>query len=197
MLGGGGRVARESCSALAGGFDSRSGLPTDGKPKAGMRTSEQRNLAESRPEDAAEALDVIFIEGLQAQTVIGIHQDEQHAPQPVRIDIAAGLPRSLACRTDRLGDTIDYSELRAALLQLLATHRLQLLEALAEEMARLALEDFGAHWVRVVLVKPHKFDDVQSVGVAIERRREPRPREPSVLSLIGSGMVPGRAARSR
>jgi dihydroneopterin aldolase len=143
-------------------------------------------------------MDVIFIEGLQAQTVIGIHQNELHQPQPVRIDIAAGLPRSLACRTDRIGDTIDYSSLRSALLDLLANHKLQLLEALAEEMARLTLEDFGAHWVRVVAVKPAKFEDVAAVGVAIERRRETRPREPaSVLTLIASGMVPARPDERR
>jgi len=75
----------------------------------------------------------------------------------------------------------------------LASHKLQMLEALAEEMARLTLEDFGAHWVRVVLVKPAKFEDVAAVGVAIERRREARPREAaSVLSLIGAGSVPER-----
>jgi dihydroneopterin aldolase len=151
----------------------------------------RRVLPASRPETDSEPMDVIFIEGLQAQTVIGIHQSELHAAQPVRIDISAGLPRSLACRTDRIGDTIDYSELRAALLELLATHKLQLLEALAQEMARITLEGFGAHWVRVVVVKPGKFEDVASVGVAIERRREVRTREPaSVLTLIASGMVP-------
>jgi dihydroneopterin aldolase len=155
----------------------------------------RRVLPALRPTDAAsEPLDVIFIEGLQAQTVIGIHQNELHHPQPVRVDIAAGIPRSLACRTDRIGDTLDYGELRTALLGLLANHKLQLLEALAEEMARIALEDFGAWWVRVVLAKPAKFEDVASVGVAIERRREPRPREPaSVLTLIASGLVPARA----
>src|SRR5499427_6589030 len=148
----------------------------------------RKSIPALRPLDAAgEPLDVIFIEGLQAQTVIGIHESELHRPQPVRIDIAAGIPRSLACRTDRIGDTIDYSRLRVALLDLLATHKLKLLEALAEEMARVTLEEFDAHWVRVVLTKPAKFDDVAAVGVAIERRRELHPREQaSVLTLIAS-----------
>lgn len=162
----------------------RKGLPVARGPRTG-----------DNPADGAEPMDVIFIDGLRAQTVIGIFQNELHAPQPVRIDLAAGLPRSLACRTDRIGDTIDYGELRGAVLHLLATHKLQLLEALAEEIARITLEDFGAHWVRVVLVKPAKFEDVESVGVAIERRREVRQREPaSVLTLIAAGMVPGQDA---
>jgi 7,8-dihydroneopterin aldolase/epimerase/oxygenase len=152
----------------------------------------RKSLPALRPLDASgEPLDVIFIEGLQAQTVIGIHESELHRPQPVRIDIAVGIPRTLASRTDRIGDTIDYSELRTAFLKLLATHKLRLLEALAEEMARLTLDDFGAHWVRIVLAKPAKFDDVDAVGVAIERRREARQREHgSVLTLIAAGMVP-------
>lgn len=143
-------------------------------------------------EPGAEALDVIFIEGLQAPTVIGIHDSELHLPQPVRIDLAVGVPRVPACRSDRIGDTIDYGAVRADVLELLRTHRVQLLEALAEEIAQRVLERFGAHWVRVAAAKPRKFDDVDAVGVAIERRRDPRQREASVLHVIGSGMVPGR-----
>jgi dihydroneopterin aldolase len=141
-------------------------------------------------------MDVIFIEGLEAITVIGICENELHDPQPVRIDISAGVPRAMACSTDRIGDTIDYSEVRSAVLHLLATHRLQLLEALAEEIAQILLGRFGAHWARVVVVKPNKFEDLRSVGVAIERRRAQTPTAPgtsgdgSVLGRLGAGLVP-------
>lgn len=143
-----------------------------------------------------ETMDVIFIEGLEAITVIGICENELHDPQPVRIDISAGVPRAMACSTDRIGDTIDYSEVRSAVLHLLATHRLQLLEALAEEIAQILLGRFGAHWARVVVVKPNKFEDLRAVGVAIERRRAQASTatgaagDGSVLSRLGAGMVP-------
>lgn len=59
------------------------------------------------------------------------------------------------------------------------------------------MAEFGAHWVRVRVAKPRKFDDVASVGVVIERRRtaraEPPCRATSALRLIGAGMVPGDA----
>ena len=130
--------------------------------------------ATSEPEGlGAEPLDIIFIEGLEAITVIGICENELHDPQPVRIDIAAGIPRARACATDMIGDTIDYSAVRSDVLHLLKTHPYQLLEALAEDIAQRLLGQFGAHWARVVVVKPNKFDDVRSVGVVIERRREP------------------------
>lgn len=133
-----------------------------------------QTLSSGAPEahsPGAGAMDVIYIEGLEASTVIGVNVDELTEPQPVRLDLAVGLPRSYACDTDRIGDTIDYGEVHAALHALLASHRLQLLEALAEAIASLLLGRFGAHWVRVGLAKPRKFSDVAAVGVVIERRQ--------------------------
>jgi 7,8-dihydroneopterin aldolase/epimerase/oxygenase len=121
-----------------------------------------------------------------------------HRPQTLVIDLVAGLPRALACATDQIADTIDYSRVRERLLRLMAEHRLQLLEALAEHIAEILLGEFGAAWVRVKVVKPKKFADLQAVGVQIERRASSpaamtaarHQRAAAVLHLIGSGMVP-------
>lgn len=141
------------------------------------------------------ALDLVFIEGLRGRTVIGIHESELHATQPLVVDLVAGVPRARACDTDRIGDTIDYGVVRKRLHRLLAEHRVQLLEAFAEAIATILLDEFGAAWVRVKVVKPRKFDDVDAVGVMIERRAEASParhqRAAAVLQLIGNGMVPG------
>jgi 7,8-dihydroneopterin aldolase/epimerase/oxygenase len=109
----------------------------------------------------------------------------------------AGVPHARACDTDRIGDTIHYGLVRERLLRLMREHRLQLLESFAEAIATILLEEFGARWVRVKVVKPRKFDDVQAVGVQIERHARPAESAASrggatVLQLIGSGMVPGR-----
>lgn len=155
------------------------------------------NSATPLQDDAqASALDLIFIEGFTGRTVIGIHASELHQTQPIVIDLHAGVPRARACDTDRIADTIDYSVVRERLLRLLAEHRLQLLEAFAEAVADILLDEFGAAWVRVKVVKPNKFDDVTAVGVQIERHAAERPgsaqhRGAAVLHLIGSGMVPG------
>lgn len=152
--------------------------------------------------DAGLPMDLIFIKGFSGETVIGIDHGELHKPQPLVIDVHAGVPRARACATDRIGDTIHYGLVRERLHRLMAEHRLQLLEAFAEAVASILLDEFGAHWVRVTVVKPHKFDDVQAVGVQIERRATerrtdadapaaPAQRGAAVLHLIGSGMVPG------
>ncbi|MCK6426229.1 MAG: dihydroneopterin aldolase [Burkholderiaceae bacterium] len=148
----------------------------------------------------APTLDLIFVEGYRGETVIGIHPSELHETQPLIIDVTAGLPRARACDSDRIDDTIDYGVLRERLDALMLDHGVQLLEALAEQIARLLLLDFGAAWVRVRVVKPRKFHNVQAVGVQIERRRADlrcgreaqaaRLRSAQVLSWIGSGLVP-------
>jgi dihydroneopterin aldolase len=142
-----------------------------------------------------QALDIIFIEGLVGQTVIGIHHTELHVPQPLVVDLQAGVPRARACDTDQIGDTIDYSEVRSRLHRLFAEHDVQLLEALAEQIADILLHEFRAQWVRVRVAKPRKFDDLQAVGVMIERRRavplEPVAGGSTVLQWLGAGMVPG------
>jgi dihydroneopterin aldolase len=141
----------------------------------------------------AEALDLVFIEGFSGRTVIGIHPGELHAPQPVTIDLCAGVPRLRACESDAIGDTIDYGELRQRLHGLLRDHRVQLLEGLAEQVARICIQEFHAHWVRVRVGKPRKFEDTECVGVVIERRRafSPAATGPATLRLIGRGLVPG------
>jgi 7,8-dihydroneopterin aldolase/epimerase/oxygenase len=143
-------------------------------------------------------LDLILIEGLTGQTVIGIHDSELERPQPLVIDLHAGVPRAAACDTDAIADTIDYGRVRERLHRLMREHRVQLLEAFAESIATLLIDEFGAAWVRVKVVKPRKFDDVQAVGVQIERfAAVPETsalraqRGAAVLRLIGSGMVPG------
>lgn len=151
------------------------------------------------------ALDLIFIEGYRGETVIGIHPSELHATQPLHIDLSAGLPRAGACASDCIADTIDYGVVRERLDALMRDHGVQLLEALAERIARLLLIDFGAAWVRVRIAKPRKFDNVQAVGVIIERRRSDlreadlpsasHSRGAPVLRWIGAGLVPQRDGR--
>jgi 7,8-dihydroneopterin aldolase/epimerase/oxygenase len=150
--------------------------------------------APSAGADSAATMDLILIEGFRGQTVIGIHHSELHDPQPLVIDLHAGVPRARACDTDRIADTIDYGVVRERLQRLLAEHRLTLLEAFAETIAEILIGEFGAAWVRVKVVKPRKFDDVESVGVQIERfapETDAPQRGAAVLHLIGSGMVPG------
>lgn len=154
-------------------------------PRQWLATEDGLALAPARA-----PLDVVYIDGFTGNTVIGIDKEELHAAQPVRLDLALGVPSLRACHTDRIGDTINYAAVRSALHTLLATHHVQLLEALAEQIAQLMIGQFGAHWVRVSLSKPAKFADVAAVGVLIERRRDAARNSWGAWGSLGEGLVP-------
>lgn len=166
-----------------------------------LHTLPHRESADSTAQSAPAAppLDTIFIRGLRGETVIGICEDELHRPQPVLIDVTAGRLRLSACGSDRIGDTIDYSAVRSRLLLHLQSHNHRLLEAFAESIATLLLDEFGADWAQVSVAKPHKFADVEAVGVQIERRRTasgtaaPAPnKNAEILAFLGRGLSHGK-----
>ena len=142
-----------------------------------QRALPRRTGAASRGLDpgGAEALDLIFVEGLTGETIIGIDENELHETQPLVIDVCAGVPPTRASSTDCIGDTLNYGDLRLRLLRLLDEHRVQLVEAFAELVADIVLYEYQAHWVRVRVAKPRKFANVQALGVIIERRRSVAP----------------------
>lgn len=160
---------------------------------ADAATDSHVRLRSQSAEATPEQMDIVFVENFVAPTIIGIDREEKDAAQPVRINLAIGLPRIRACTTDRIEDTVNYAAVREALLALLATHRLTLLEALAEAVAQLLIGEFGAAWVRVSIAKPAKFDDVTAVGVQIERRRSGSDAPGMSLegfASLGAGLVP-------
>ncbi|RWB51137.1 MAG: dihydroneopterin aldolase [Mesorhizobium sp.] len=172
------------------------GAPRANAPWGVSSEAPSAGVSADKPEGR---MDIVFIENFIGQTIIGIDSSELHVPQPVRMNLAIGVPAIRACATDRIEDTINYAAVRAALHALLESHGVRLLEALAEAVARLLINDFGAHWVRVALAKPAKFDDVAAVGVQIERQRSDMPKAAYVQSAqsgladyasLGEGLIP-------
>ena len=114
-------------------------------------------------------MDIIFINDLRASTLIGIYPREKAMPQMVEISLQIGTSTASAGASDDIGDTIDYALAVERLRSELATRHFNLLERLAEYVATLLLEDFGATWVRVSIAKLGMMRGVQRVGVVIER----------------------------
>ena len=138
-----------------------------------------------------DALDIVSINNLKGKTIIGICDDELNDPQEICIDISMGIPFIRACNSDNINHTLDYDKVRGKILEILKTHRLKLLEALAEKIANVVLDDFGAHWTRIKVIKPRKYNDVDSVGVVIERRtKNVAKKSQNILKVIGAGHVP-------
>ncbi len=116
-------------------------------------------------------MDAIQIRDLRVQALIGIHKRERHVAQTVSIDLDIGLPGAKVFQSDKVADTIDYEQVSIRIGALAASGHFKLVETLAERIARLLTEDFGAPWVKVSVAKIGILGNAKFVGVAIERKR--------------------------
>jgi 7,8-dihydroneopterin aldolase/epimerase/oxygenase len=114
-------------------------------------------------------MDIIFIDDMRISTLVGIYPREKAMPQTVEISLQIGTLTAEASASDELGDTIDYAQVVECLRSELASRHFNLLEKLAEFVATLLLEKFGALWVRVSVAKLGMMRGVRRVGVVIER----------------------------
>ena len=106
------------------------------------------------------------------------------------------VPKTKASISDNINHTIDYDKVRKNILEIMNNHNFKLLESFAEEIANLLLNNFGAYWVKLDVAKPRKYNDVDSVGISIQRERNSQKQSTSfhktqyILREIGAGHVP-------
>lgn len=119
------------------------------------------------------AMDIIFIDDLRVQTLIGIYPREKAVPQTIEISLRIGSSTASAGASDDIRDTIDYAVVAERLRADLGAQHFNLLEKLAEHVAIVLLDDFGAQWVQVSVAKLGMMRGVRRVGVVIERVASP------------------------
>lgn len=113
--------------------------------------------------------DIVFIEDLRIQTVIGIFDWEREITQTVSLDLKMAFDISLAGKSDDIADTLDYKSVSKRLIQFVEDSDFQLVEALAEHCAKIVLTEFPVCWLRLKLSKPGAVRGSSAVGVIIER----------------------------
>ena len=116
-------------------------------------------------------MDAILIRDLRVETLIGIHKRERHVAQTVSIDLEIGIPGAAVFKSDKVADTIDYEQVALKIRALAASGHFRLVETLAERIARLLLEEFGAPWAKISVAKIGILGNARFVGVTIERKR--------------------------
>jgi dihydroneopterin aldolase len=116
-------------------------------------------------------MDAILIRDLRVETLIGIHKRERYVAQTVSIDLDIGLPGTAVFKSDKVADTIDYEQVVLKIKALAADGHFRLVETLAERIARLLLDDFGAPWAKISVAKIGILANAKFVGVTIERKR--------------------------
>jgi dihydroneopterin aldolase len=115
--------------------------------------------------------DAIVFRDLRVEALIGIHKRERHAAQMLSIDLDIGIPGTTVFKTDKVADTIDYQQVALKIGALAGSGHFRLVETLAERIARLLIDDFGAPWAKVSVAKIGILGNAKFVGVTIERQR--------------------------
>jgi dihydroneopterin aldolase len=118
----------------------------------------------------------VEIRGLSIYTHHGVGAAEREVGQRLLLDVSFDVPSCDAVLTDRLEDTIDYSE-ACDIIALAATERsYRTLERVAQVIAERLAERFGCESVRVRAAKPEPPLPLALEEVAVEVVHE-RPYE--------------------
>lgn len=114
-------------------------------------------------------MDIVFIEDLRIDTVIGIYDWERRIRQTIALDIEMAFDNKKPAMTDRIEDTLDYKAVSKRLISFVESSSFQLVETLAERCAEIILSEFSVSWLRLKLAKPGAVRGAKSVGVILER----------------------------
>lgn len=114
-------------------------------------------------------MDIIYLHGLKVECVIGVWAWERRIKQPITIDLDMAADIRRAARSDELDDTLSYKGVAKRVAAFVGASRFKLVETLAEEVARILLEEFAIPWVRVRVNKSGAVRGARDVGIIIER----------------------------
>lgn len=117
-------------------------------------------------------MDKVFIKDLTVRAIIGIRDWERVREQDILINVTVYTDTIRAAETDDINDCVDYSALAKKIQNHAETAKRLTVEALANDLAKLCLEEKPVRKVVVRVEKPGAVRFAKSVGVEIERKRD-------------------------
>jgi dihydroneopterin aldolase len=117
------------------------------------------------------AQDIVFIEALKVDTVIGVYEWEKTIQQTLQFDIEMSTDTRQAAQIDDLSKTVDYAVVADDVVKLAKENQVELIETVADMVADKILKDYPVESVKVTLRKLGAVASTVSVGVIIERSR--------------------------
>lgn len=117
-------------------------------------------------------MDKVIIKNLLARGIIGVNDWERKRPQDILINITLFTDTRHAAKTDDINDCINYSTVSKRVQAHAETVERLTVEALANDLAEICLEEKEVQKVVVRVEKPGAVRFAKSVGVEIERSRD-------------------------
>ncbi len=118
-------------------------------------------------------LTTINIENIPCYCSIGIHDEEKKMGQELKIDVSFDIDSSKVTSSDKLNDTVSYTDVFDTIQKVSKSKPYSLVEVLTENIANSLLQNPKILKVKVRVRKPHiPFPGFQGdVSVEIERIR--------------------------
>lgn len=113
--------------------------------------------------------DVVYIHGLEVETLIGVYDFERHARQKLVLDFDIEFDCAPAGKTDDLSLALDYDRLSRLVRQWCAEQTFELIETIGEELCSLLYREFGVRRIKLAINKPAAVKGCTAVGIRIER----------------------------
>ena len=114
--------------------------------------------------------DIISLQGIECEGVIGVYDWERNAPRALLVDLQLPTTASHAAVHDNVADTVDYGDVVARVRELVAQRSDALIETLAHHVAQDLLTHFQLEWIQLTLHKPHIIDGVADVSITLYRQ---------------------------
>jgi len=117
-------------------------------------------------------MDKVIIKDLLARGILGVRDWERKRAQDILINLTLFTDTKRAGETDNLEDCVNYSTMSKKILAHAESAARLTVEALANDLAKICLEDKSVQKVIVRVEKPGAVRFAGSVGVEIERSRD-------------------------
>jgi 7,8-dihydroneopterin aldolase/epimerase/oxygenase len=114
-------------------------------------------------------MDIIFLGGLEIETIIGIYDWERETKQTVVLDIEMAFDIQKAAETDDIQFTLDYKTVSKRIIGFVESSQFLLVEKLITEIANIIRNEFDIPWVKITLNKKGAIRGASDVGIIIER----------------------------
>ncbi len=118
-------------------------------------------------------MDLVLIESLAVDTVIGVYDWERTITQRLVLDLALATDIVPAAADDDVTLTLNYAAISERIADFATAHDVALVETFAERLAAMLREEFAIAWLRLTVRKPGAVPAAAAVGVQIERGNRP------------------------
>jgi dihydroneopterin aldolase len=114
-------------------------------------------------------MDIVYINDLKIDTIIGIYDWEREVRQIISLDLEMGADIRQAAATDDIQYALNYKAVSKRLIEFIEGSEFLLVETMAEQVSEIIRQEFKVPWLRLRIGKPGAIRGARDVGVVIER----------------------------